>query len=96
MAAAITIYLSFRRDEVNAEPAGLMRLAARAEWKAIRPTRSAIGSPTAVFRCSPRLCRHRHAGLDLQQTALRVVKLCQDLAGAAKHVPELRTRIDRH
>ena len=37
MAAAITIYLSFRRDEVNAEPAELMRLAARAEWEGDPP-----------------------------------------------------------
>ncbi len=32
MAAAITTYLSFRRDELDAEPAELMQLAARAEW----------------------------------------------------------------
>lgn len=32
MAAAITAYLSFRRDELDAEPAELMQLAARAEW----------------------------------------------------------------
>lgn len=32
MAAAITIYLSFRRDELGADPEDLVRLAARAEW----------------------------------------------------------------
>jgi hypothetical protein len=32
MAAAITTYLSFRRDEIDADPAELIRLAARAEW----------------------------------------------------------------
>jgi hypothetical protein len=33
MAAAITIYLSYRRDELHADPAELIRLAARAEFK---------------------------------------------------------------
>jgi hypothetical protein len=33
MAGAITVYLSYRRDELHAEPDELMRLAARAEWK---------------------------------------------------------------
>jgi hypothetical protein len=32
VAAAITIYLSYRRDELHADPEGLIRLAARAEW----------------------------------------------------------------
>ncbi|MGZ4242726.1 MAG: hypothetical protein ACXVSE_00390 [Solirubrobacteraceae bacterium] len=32
VAAAITVYLSYRRDEVGAEPRELIRLAARAEW----------------------------------------------------------------
>ncbi len=41
MAAAITTYLSFRRDEVWAEPAELIRLAARAEW---------AGDPPAAVR----------------------------------------------
>jgi hypothetical protein len=32
MAGAITVYLSFRRDELNAADAELIRLATRAEW----------------------------------------------------------------
>jgi hypothetical protein len=32
MAGAITIYLSYRRDELTANPEELIRLAARAEW----------------------------------------------------------------
>jgi hypothetical protein len=32
MAAAITVYLSYRRDELHGDPAELIRLAARAEW----------------------------------------------------------------
>jgi hypothetical protein len=32
MAGAVTVYLSFRRDEYGAEPAKLLRLAAEAEW----------------------------------------------------------------
>lgn len=32
VAAAIVVYLSYRRDEVNADPEELIRLAARAEW----------------------------------------------------------------
>lgn len=32
MAGALTVYLSYRRDEVNADPAKLLVLAARAEW----------------------------------------------------------------
>jgi hypothetical protein len=34
---AITNYLSYRRDELHAEPEELMRLAARAEWKGDPP-----------------------------------------------------------
>jgi hypothetical protein len=33
MAGAITRYLSYRRDELNADDAELIRLAVRAEWK---------------------------------------------------------------
>jgi hypothetical protein len=33
MAGAITRYLSYRRDELNADDAKLIRLAVRAEWK---------------------------------------------------------------
>lgn len=33
MAAAITTYLSFRRDELNSDPEHLIRLATRAEWE---------------------------------------------------------------
>jgi hypothetical protein len=32
MAGAIVTYLSYRRDEANAEPTTLLRLVARAEW----------------------------------------------------------------
>ncbi len=37
MLGAITNYLSYRRDELHAEPEELMRLAARAEWKGDPP-----------------------------------------------------------
>ena len=37
VAAAIVIYLSYRRDEVDADPAELVRLAARAEWRGDPP-----------------------------------------------------------
>ena len=37
MVAAITNYLSYRRDELHARPDELMRLAARAEWKGDPP-----------------------------------------------------------
>jgi hypothetical protein len=37
MAGAITTYLSYRRDELNAHPDALLRLAARAEWEADPP-----------------------------------------------------------
>ena len=33
MAGAIAVYLSYRRDEVDADPEELIRLAARAEWQ---------------------------------------------------------------
>jgi len=33
VAGAIVVYLSFRRDELNAAPDRLLQLAARAEWK---------------------------------------------------------------
>jgi hypothetical protein len=32
MAGALTVYLSFRRDELHAHPEELIRLAVRAEW----------------------------------------------------------------
>jgi hypothetical protein len=32
MAGALTVYLAYRRDEVHADPAKLLVLAARAEW----------------------------------------------------------------
>jgi hypothetical protein len=32
VAAAVTVYLSYRRDEVHEDPRELLRLAARAEW----------------------------------------------------------------
>ena len=32
MAGALTVYLSYRRDEVNVEPSKLLHLAAQAEW----------------------------------------------------------------
>jgi hypothetical protein len=38
MAAAITVYLSYRRDELHAPPEELIRLAARAEFKRELPT----------------------------------------------------------
>ncbi len=37
MAGAVTTYLSYRRDELNADPEELLRLAARAEWDADPP-----------------------------------------------------------
>lgn len=37
MAGAVTVYLSFRRDEYGAEPAKLLRLAAEAEWQGDPP-----------------------------------------------------------
>jgi hypothetical protein len=37
MVGAVTIYLGYRRDEVRAEPANLLRLAAEAEWKGRPP-----------------------------------------------------------
>jgi hypothetical protein len=37
MAGAITTYLSYRRDEVDADDAELIRLAVRAEWKGDPP-----------------------------------------------------------
>ncbi len=37
MMGAITNYLSYRRDELHAEPEELMKLAARAEWKGEPP-----------------------------------------------------------
>jgi hypothetical protein len=37
MAGALTVYLSFRRDELHGDPAELLRLAARAEWKGEPP-----------------------------------------------------------
>jgi hypothetical protein len=33
MVGAITVYLSYRRDELHAHPSELIRLAARAEWE---------------------------------------------------------------
>jgi hypothetical protein len=39
MAGALTTYLSFRRDAVDAEPAELLRLATRAEWEGDPPDR---------------------------------------------------------
>jgi len=41
MVGALTTYLRYRRDEVNADPEELLRLAARAEWE---------GDPPAVVR----------------------------------------------
>lgn len=41
LAGTIMVYLSFRRDELDADAAELIRLAARAEW---------AGSPPAVVR----------------------------------------------
>jgi hypothetical protein len=37
MAGALTVYLSYRRDEVGADPATLLRLATRAEWQGQAP-----------------------------------------------------------
>ncbi|HWD75799.1 MAG TPA: hypothetical protein VG371_11720 [Solirubrobacteraceae bacterium] len=37
MAGALTIYLSFRRDELNADDEELIRLATRAEWEGRPP-----------------------------------------------------------
>jgi hypothetical protein len=37
IAGAVTVYLSFRRDEYGGEPAKLLRLAAEAEWKGRPP-----------------------------------------------------------
>jgi hypothetical protein len=37
VAAAIVVYLSFRRDELNVAPDRLLQLAARAEWKGDPP-----------------------------------------------------------
>ena len=37
VATAVILYLAHRRDEVNAEPHQVMRLAARAEWKGDPP-----------------------------------------------------------
>jgi ABC-type transporter Mla subunit MlaD len=38
VAGAITVYLSYRRDELHADPQELVRLAARAEWEDDVPT----------------------------------------------------------
>jgi hypothetical protein len=38
VAGAIVMYLSYRRDELHADPQELIRLAARAEWKDDVPT----------------------------------------------------------
>lgn len=38
MAGAMTTYLSFRRDELNADPDELIRLAVRAEWEGDPPS----------------------------------------------------------
>jgi hypothetical protein len=37
MAGAITVYLSYRRDELHAQPEELIALAARAEWEGELP-----------------------------------------------------------
>ncbi len=37
MAAAVTVYLRYRRDEFEMEPAKLLRLAAEAEWEGDPP-----------------------------------------------------------
>ncbi len=37
MAGALTIYLGFRRDELNGDDADLIRLATRAEWEGHPP-----------------------------------------------------------
>jgi hypothetical protein len=41
MAGALTVYLSFRRDEFELEPSKLLQLAARAEWEG-RPPESVV------------------------------------------------------
>ena len=56
VAAAIVVYLSFRRDELNVAPDRLLQLAARAEWKG--------DPPEAVAE----LADH---GIDLLSAALR-------------------------
>ena len=38
VAAAIVVYLAYRRDELNVEPDELVRLAARSEWRGDVPT----------------------------------------------------------
>jgi hypothetical protein len=37
MAGAVTVYLSYRRDELHEDPRELIRLAARAEWNDAPP-----------------------------------------------------------
>ena len=37
VAGALTVYLSFRRDELHADPRELLRLAVRAEWEGEPP-----------------------------------------------------------
>jgi hypothetical protein len=37
VAAAVILYLAYRRDELNADPGHVLRLAARAEWKGDPP-----------------------------------------------------------
>ena len=37
MAAAMILYLAYRRDELHDKPEKIMRLAARAEWKGHPP-----------------------------------------------------------
>ena len=37
VAAAVILYLAYRRDELNADPDHVLRLAARAEWKGDPP-----------------------------------------------------------
>src|ERR1700759_2850604 len=37
VAGAVTVYLSYRRDELHEDPRELLRLAARAEWKDAPP-----------------------------------------------------------
>jgi hypothetical protein len=37
MVGALTVYLSYRRDELNADPQELVRLAVRAEWNGEPP-----------------------------------------------------------
>jgi len=41
MAGALAVYLSFRRDELDADPEELIRLATRAEWEGDPP--AAVG-----------------------------------------------------